>query len=381
MLQQPIIGMDFPNSTGFIGTHGLSPNASGRAYRSGSALSFSEKVTIGSAYLKARETNNNVRPNISALARECKVTRKTILKIEGELMCAGRVIEPAVIIRDKDMPSGPGSIAMSDLDAFILLMIHNTNPSTSLRGYQRGLCSATGTVVSTTTISRFFNSGFEIKGSLCKPTLIPYDKFRPANLDRAFDYLMAVATFDRHRLKFGDEKHIKGAELWCRKTRRNVFTGIVPPVLTHSDFRNTYSIVGFCGIDQRTTPLRYGISQGINDATNFAIQVQLAVMSGFLLPYDVLIVDRAAIHTGGCNATLEDWLWDNYRIFMLLLPARTPEWNPIELVWNILVQRLRTFSLHLANQFGKQSLLGASEVILDNITHKEVDGCFRKSGY
>ena len=128
--------------------------------------------------------------------------KKIILKVEGELIHAVRVIEPAVIIRDKDLPSGPGSIAMSDLDAFVILMIHQTAPSTSLSGYQRGVYSATGTLLSESTISRFFNFGFEIKGSLCKPTLIPYDKFRPENLDQAFGYLTAVAMFDRRHLKF-----------------------------------------------------------------------------------------------------------------------------------------------------------------------------------
>ena len=43
------------------------------------------------------------------LARDCKVTIKTIMKVEGELICAGRVIDPAVIARDKDMPSGSGT--------------------------------------------------------------------------------------------------------------------------------------------------------------------------------------------------------------------------------------------------------------------------------
>ena len=99
-----------------------------------------------------------------------------------------------------------------------------------------------------------------------------------------------------------------------------------------------------------------------------------------LLPYDVVVLDRAAIHTGGQNTILVDWLWDNFRIFVLLLPARTPEWNPIELVSNLLVQRLNVFSLQVANSIGLHSIVKASEVILGNISHTKVDGCFRKSG-
>ena len=47
---------------------------------------------------------------------------------------------------------------------------------------------------------------------------------------------------------------------------------------------------------------------------------------------------------------------------MLLLPARTLEWNPIELVWNILAQRLGVFSLHLIKNMRSHSLVQASEI-------------------
>jgi len=126
--------------------------------------------------------------------------------------------------------------------------------------------------------------------------------------------------------------------------------------------------------------LRYSIVQGNNDAENFALQIELAVLVGYLRFGDVVVLDRAAIHTGGTNTILEDWLWDNFRIFLLLLPARTPEWNPIELVWNILVQRLAIFSLEVANSLGQHSLVQVSQLILDSITHAEVDGCYRKCG-
>ena len=220
---------EFSNAGGFIGSHGLATNTHGRAYLSGAPLSFSEKVTIGNAYLQAREDLGGVRPNITALARACKVARRTILKVEGELMFNGKIISPVQIISGKNIPRGPGSIALTDVDAFVLLMIYHREPSTTLRGYQVGLYSATGLVVCPMTISNFFTNGFDIKGSLCKPNIIPYDKFRPENLDRSLQYLVTIVKFDRRRLKFGDEKHLKGAELWYRKTRRNVFTGHVPP--------------------------------------------------------------------------------------------------------------------------------------------------------
>ena len=133
------------------------------------------------------------------------------------------------------------------------------------------LTSGAWTLVCHKTIANFFDHGFRIKGNLCKPNLVPYDKFRPENLDEVLEYLQIVAIFDRSKLKFGDKKHIKCAELWCQKTRRNVFSGIVPPITTHSDFRNTYTIIGFCGIDSRVTSTRYGIVEGNNVAKNFAI--------------------------------------------------------------------------------------------------------------
>ena len=68
---------------GFIQHHGLATNTHDRAYKNGavSALSFAEKVNIGSAYVKAQEENGESLPNISELAKLCRVSRGTILKI------------------------------------------------------------------------------------------------------------------------------------------------------------------------------------------------------------------------------------------------------------------------------------------------------------
>jgi transposase len=119
-----------------------------------------------------------------------------------------------------------------------------------------------------------------------------------------------------------------------------------------------------------------------NDAANFSDQIVMAIHLCWLLPGDVLVLDNAAIHNGGDNSDLENWLWQNFRIYLIYLPARTPEWNPIELVWNILVQRLNVFCLSAAKQIGgKHSLVVATMIVLNAITHKEVRGCYRTCGY
>jgi hypothetical protein len=279
---------------------------------------------------------------------------------------------------NRKAPVGPGALSMDELDVFVILMLYHEEPSRRLANYVKCLYYYTGTIVSRSTISRLFKNGFDIKGSLCKPDLIPRDKFRPANIYKAVEYLIILSQFARVRIKFGDEKHLKGSEMYCRHTRRNVLTGEIPPVMTESDFRNTYSVFGICGIDTRVSPVRYGIVQGTNDAENFAVQIENALLAGFLLPFDVLVLDNAAIHTGKENFVLEDWLWSNFRILVILLPARSPEWNPIELLWNSLAGRLNSFDLILIPFLGPHPLVGAAEIILNQVTHDEIDRYYKK---
>mmetsp|Transcript_5332 Transcript_5332/g.8811 ORF Transcript_5332/g.8811 Transcript_5332/m.8811 type:complete len:111 (+) Transcript_5332:260-592(+) len=48
----------------------------------------------------------------------------------------------------------------------------------------------------------------------------------------------------------------------------------------------------------------------------------------------VLVLDNAAIHTDA----LVEWLWHHHKILVLFLPPRSLEWNPIEVVWRLLVR-------------------------------------------
>ena len=61
------------------------------------------------------------------------------------------------------------------------------------------------------------------------------------------------------------------------------------------------------------------------------------------------------------NSVLVDWLWEDLYIFdVLFLPARTPEWNPVE-------QNFDWTKVH-----GTRRVVKAASVVLDSITHEEV---------
>jgi transposase len=215
------------------------------------------------------------------------------------------------------------------------------------------------------------------QGESAGPQFGPPDKFRPDNLSKAFKFLSVIVQMDPRRVKFGDEKLLKGQEIYSRGVRRDPITGNVPFVATDSDFRNTYAIVGFCGIDYRTKPLHYRIHEDKNNAFEFAVEAEEALLVGFLKPGDVLVLDNAAIHNAAENRELLDWLWSRFGIFLLFLPARTLERNPIELVWRKLVQGLKKIPLNVVRQFGCHLTAMAAHHVLSGIFHRNVEALYK----
>ena len=215
-----------------------------------------------------------------------------------------------------------------------------------------------------------------------KPNLVPYDKFRPENEGRAYEFLFMLSHFSPERVKFGDEKSLKGQELYCRNVRRDPETGEIPPIMTGPDFRNTHSITGFCGIDTRTNLIWYRIHNETNDSEQFLLDVEAAVADGFLRRGDVLVLDNVSYHSKRKCAILEDWLWKRFDIFVLFLPPRTPEWNPIELLWNNLVRNLGTYPLSVIrddlrkNGSSIDAVAYVAKRILDGMDHDLVKKCY-----
>ena len=84
-------------------------------------------------YLKAWEVESGMRSIISALARECKVARSTVLTIHGELMFFGK-IAPAQMIDGKYVPRDLGSILLTGVNIFMLLIFFIVRQAKCYRG-------------------------------------------------------------------------------------------------------------------------------------------------------------------------------------------------------------------------------------------------------
>jgi hypothetical protein len=93
---------------------------------------------------------------------------------------------------------------------------------------------------------------------------------------------------------------------------------------------------------------------------------------------DVLVLDNAPIHTGGDNTVLADWLWSRFEIFIAWLSTRSPELNPIELVWSYLGSQLKAYPLTTmhenmqASGFLTNAAAHVEKEIIDSVTHEHV---------
>jgi hypothetical protein len=227
-----------------------------------------------------------------------------------------RVLTPGEIYGARDNPIGPGLMSLSREDFFVLYMLYRQQPTRSLKSYVYWLFCCTGMIVLESTVSQWFHNAFPIRGRLCMPNLVPYNKFRPRNMKRAWEYLNHILSISPERLKYGDKKLLKG-RIFSKLARRDVLTGLVPPTMADPNFWNTYSIIGISGICTRLLPVHYRITDATVDANLFLMEIESAIVHRYLRAGDVLILDNTAIHTGKSNSMIKEWLWEEHMVLVL----------------------------------------------------------------
>ncbi len=149
---------------------------------------------------------------------------------------------------------GNGVFTISEEDGLLLLALRKENNWQTLWDYCIRLITDQGVFVSLSVIGRWFNHSFLCKGNMGKLNQVPIDKFTPENVLRAIEHWDFISRINPFCLKFGDEKPLKGEVL-----RANPLNGEREPIIVALDFRNTYNIIGICGISRDTAPMAYKI--------------------------------------------------------------------------------------------------------------------------
>jgi len=154
-------------------------------------------------------------------------------------------------------------------------------------------------------------------------------------------YITIVPKLPVMRLKYLDESHFKSKLLTRRRAcgprgRRAV-------VINEADIVTAYSvtlIIGFHSPNSPHGPVRVQYREHeTNSALDFFRFVGNAIAVGFLTPGDILVLDNASIHKAWrMSVELMDLLAASH-IYVLFLPAYSPELNPDELVF----QYVKTF--------------------------------------
>mmetsp|Transcript_32652 Transcript_32652/g.68486 ORF Transcript_32652/g.68486 Transcript_32652/m.68486 type:complete len:205 (-) Transcript_32652:574-1188(-) len=184
-------------------------NKNDGVYLCGRTYGLAKKIEVATAY-QASKGRTDVGTSINSVLKQCKVSWHFVEKIRDELLFHGRVLSPSEVSANKNIKRGAGSKSLSEFDRFIIMQLFTENPSKNQQSCIQWLYEYTGKVVHQSTIARFFLYAFPIKGGFVSTNLVPYDKYRPANESRAYEYIYMLSHFAPERVKFGDEKSLKG---------------------------------------------------------------------------------------------------------------------------------------------------------------------------
>ena len=113
--------------------------------------------------------------------------------------------------------------------------------------------------------------------------------------------------------------------------------------------------------------------------------IKEVIATAWLRPYNVLVYDDATIHQNGYNGDLSYFLWNSQglenqplNILLLPLPTWSLELNPIKLVWNKLVMRLKYGRLAVGET---HEVANPAETVLNAIDFNLIRRTFRHCGY
>jgi transposase len=107
---------------------------------------------------------------------------------------------------------------------------------------------------------------------------------------------------------------------------------------------------------------------------------------GWLVHGKILIMDNAAVHTGGEARDLEEWFWEKIvdgrplHVLVIYLPMRSPELNPIKLILHSFSCQIRSYQIWCNDGPADEAVIRYGCMVMNNILYEIVLNCYKHCG-
>jgi transposase len=186
---------------------------------------------------------------------------------------------------------------------------------------------------------------------------------------------------DHSKFHWLDEKHMVNKDAEATKVRADPLTGRIPCVHVNGDFRdgcNLFAIVS--ASPRKVSPVACSVGRDNGNAASFLAFIEFLLARNWFEHGDVLIMDNASIHAGQEVNIEDDLLWEAMQVLVAFLATRSPELNPIELVFHILSRRIRSHRFRQLAGACDQAVLNLSCQVLDDMSFNSMSRCCRHCG-
>jgi transposase len=363
-------------------------NQSGGWYQKGRVFTMPKRLEIGYTYLQLCKDVFPQRPTHQDLATQARISKSYARKLIIELENTGSLSDPEATNSEKRRDK-ENEFYLDPSEELFLLALRSEKPGRPNHEYCTELAKYYGTSISTSFISDWFSTRFDYKGSFRKPNLVPLDKFRQENVIRYVEYKLKCALItDKSRFCFIDEKHLVNKDSVPKKLRACPVSGRMDFISVSGDFRKTYNLIACISSNpNKLTHCVYTMGEQNGTAAAFVNFCQMMIQTRWLVHDEVLVMDNAGIHTGRESEDLVDFFWETIvdgrplHVLVIYLPTRSPELNPIELIFHIFSRRVRSYRMHHNAGPVDQAIIRYGSQVLEDLSYETILRCYAHCGY
>lgn len=365
----------------FATANGLSQNENGGFYISGVEFGKVKWVEIIAIYFDAinEAENSECSCSIRELARQAKISNHSAAKAIAYYE-AGYIPR----IQKGHARKGVGTMKAfrTEHDAYIY-RLYQRKPKRPIESYMLKFNKKFDIELSHTFITRWFHQIGRFKGTMRATSKFPPAKNSWLNLELLEYYLKFMESLDHHvNVVFADEKPMKEIDVHGL-VRRDPLNGDVPTIECNANSKNRWNILAACSVKKNLKrALEYIMIDEKGDACLFQEFVAHLIEIGLLERGDIFVIDNCSIHMSGENEFLQETLWKEAGILMIPLPPYSPELNPIKLVFNDLVQHLRSWASRSESVSSEEFKQVVMRVLSSSLfSRKDIKKKYKHRGY